>query len=107
MGTISNTVLQRMERFQQKQKTIDELTQPEWGNAPDYFPERDQKYGTSELRVPAVVKLHTNDHVAEPAATTFGDLMECIEIVPGISRIPQGTSSPGSGHIWLGLGKPQ
>jgi hypothetical protein len=33
--------------------------------------------------------------------------MECLDIVPGISQMPQGTARPGSSHMWLGPGKPQ
>ena len=33
--------------------------------------------------------------------------MECLDIVPGISQMPQGTSRPGCSHMWLGPGKPQ
>jgi len=35
---------------------LDELPQPGWGNAADYFCERDLKYGMNELKVPAVVE---------------------------------------------------
>jgi len=55
MGTINKTVQQRMESFRQTQMKLDELTQPGWEDAADYFREQDNKYGTSELRVPAVV----------------------------------------------------
>jgi len=34
-----------------------------------------------------------------PAPTTFGELMECLEIVPRISQMPQWTSRPGSSNI--------
>ena len=37
MGTITKTVQQRMERFRQKQMKFDELTQPGWENAVEYF----------------------------------------------------------------------
>jgi len=43
MGTITNTVQQRMERFQQKQMKLDELTQPGWGEAGNNFGGRDKK----------------------------------------------------------------
>jgi len=56
MGTITKTVQKRMERFRQKQMKLDELTQLGWEDAADYFCERDKKYGTFELRVPAVVQ---------------------------------------------------
>jgi len=56
MGTITKTVQKRMERFRQKQMKLDELTQLGWEDAADYFCERDKKYGTFELGVPAVVQ---------------------------------------------------
>jgi len=62
-------------------------------------------YGTFELSVPAVVKPQMDQDVAAPAPTTFGELMECVDIVPGISQMLQGTSRPGSSHMWLGSGK--
>ena len=37
MGTITKTVQQRMERFQQKQIKLNELTLPGWEDAADYF----------------------------------------------------------------------
>jgi len=55
MGTISKTVPQRMEIFWQKQMMLDDLTQPGWEDAADYFRGQDTKYGTSELKVPSVV----------------------------------------------------
>jgi len=48
MGTISTTVQQRMESFRQKQLRLDELTQPGWGDAADYFHERDMEHGTTD-----------------------------------------------------------
>jgi len=61
MGTITKTVQQSMQTLRQKQMKLDELTQPWWHDAADYFCERDEKYGTSELRVPPVVQLQPND----------------------------------------------
>jgi hypothetical protein len=107
MGTITKTVQQRMERFRQKQMKLDELTQTGWEDAADYFCERDKKYGTTELKVPAVVQPQTMDDAPAPPPATFGKLMESLDIVPGISQRPQGTSPPGSSHIWLGSVKPQ
>jgi len=78
---------------------LDEWTQPGWVDTADYFHERDEKYGTSDLRVPAVVDLESDDDAAAPALTTFGKLRECLDIVPGISRMLQGISRPGSRHI--------
>jgi hypothetical protein len=82
MGTINQTVQQHMERFRPKQIKINELAQPGWEDAADYICERGKRYGTSELRVPAVVQLQTDDDIAVPAATTFGELMECPDIAP-------------------------
>jgi len=104
MGTITKTVQQRMERFRQKQMKFDELTQPGWEDVADYFRKRHKKYDTSELRVPAVVPPQTNDDAPPHPPTTFAELMESLDIVPGIS---QGTSRPGSSHIRLGSVKPQ
>jgi len=107
MGTISKTVQQRMESFRQKQIKLDELTRPGWGHAADYFRERDERYGTAELRVPVVIQPQTDDDASAPPTTTFGELMERLDIVPGISQMPQGTSQPGSSHFRLGSVKPQ
>ena len=107
MGTIFKTVQHHMERFQQKQMKFDELTQPGWEDAADYSSERDKKYGTFDLRVPAVVQPQTNDDAPAPAPTTFGELMESLDIVPGISQRPEGTCQPGNSHIRLGSLKPQ
>jgi len=38
----------------------DEFTKPGRGDVADYFCERDKKYGTTELTVLAVFKLHMN-----------------------------------------------
>jgi hypothetical protein len=92
MGTITKTVEQRMERFQQKQMELDELTQPGWEHAADYFRERDKKYLTSEFRVPAVVLTQTNENTPAPPLITFGEIMESLDIVPGISQTPHGSS---------------
>ena len=70
IGTITKTVQQRMETYWQKQMKLDELTQLEWENAADYFRERDQKYGTSELRALAVVQPQTDDDAPAPPPTT-------------------------------------
>jgi len=91
MGTITKTVQQRMESFRQKQMKLDELTQPGWEDAADYFRERDKKYGTAELRVPVVVQPQTDDGASAPPPTTFGELMERLDNVLGISQMPQGT----------------
>jgi len=106
-STITNTVPQRIERFRQKQLHLDELTQPGWEDAAGYFCQRDEKYGTSEMQVPAVVKPHMDDDSSSPALTTFRELMECLDIVPGITQMLQQTSRQRSNHVRLGSGKPQ
>jgi hypothetical protein len=50
---------------------LDELTQPAWEDAADYFSERFKKYGKSELRVPAVSQPQTDDDAMVKAQTTF------------------------------------
>jgi len=66
MGTITQTVQQHMERFQQKQMKLDVLTQSGWEDAADYLRERDEKYGHTELRVPAIVQPQTNHEAPAP-----------------------------------------
>ena len=104
MGTMTKTVLQRMETFWQKQMKHDELTQLGWAAAADYCREQDKKYGTSKMRVPAVVQPQTNNDTLPHPPTTLKEHMERLDIVP---RISQRTSRPRSSHIRLGLIKPQ
>jgi len=66
MDTISSMVQQRMEMFSQKQMKLDELTHPGWEDAVNYFCEGDDKYSTSELRVPAVIQTQTDDDIVAP-----------------------------------------
>jgi len=107
MGTISKYVQRRLERFWQKQMKLDELTQPGWGDAADYFRERDMKYGTSELKVPAIIKSQTDHVAAAPSPTTFGEQLGTLDIIPGILRMPQCTSRPGSSHMRVGSARPK
>jgi len=107
MGTITKTVQQRMQSIRQKQMNLDELTQPGWEDAPDYFHERDKKYGKYKLSIAAVVQKQMNDESPAPPPTIYGHLIESLDIVPGISHRPPGTSRPGCSHIRLGSVKPQ
>jgi hypothetical protein len=107
MGTIPKTVQQRMERFLGKQMKLDELTQPGWGDAADYFCEQDKRYGTTELKVRAVVKSHSDKDAAHPAPSLFGELMESLDIIPEKLQMPHGTSRPGSRDLRLGSGRLQ
>jgi len=107
MGTFSKTVQHRMESFRQKQLRLDELTHPGWGNVADYFRERDTKYGTTELKIPAVGKPQEDSTAATRSLTTFGELMHALDIVPGQSQMPQVTSQQGTSQMRLGLEKPQ
>jgi len=86
---------------------LDELTKPGCENAADYIRGCDRKYGTSELLVAAVVIAQTDDGPLAPQPTSFGECMECLDILPGISQMPQETSQPGSCHVRLGSGKGQ
>jgi hypothetical protein len=86
--------------------TLDKLTQPGWEYAADYFRERDKMYGTSILLVPSVIHQQTDVNAATPVPTTIAELLKCLDIVPGISQLPQGTSRPGNSHMRLGSGKP-
>jgi len=68
---------------------------------------KDKKYGTSELRAPAVVQLQMDQDAVAPARTTFGELMETLDNVPGISQMARATSRPESNHMRLDSEKPQ
>jgi len=107
MGTISKTVQCRMERLWQQQMKLDQLTQPGWGDAAEYFRERDKKYGTTKCKVPVVVKTQTDQVAAAPPPTTFAEHLQTVDLVPGISRTPHGSSPPGSSRIRLESGKAQ
>jgi len=47
MSTISKMELHSMETFWQKQLSLDELIQPGWGDAADYFRQRDMQCETA------------------------------------------------------------
>jgi len=107
MGTISKTVQHRLESFRQKRMKPDELTQPVWVDAANYYWEMDMKYGTTELRLPADVKLQiaTTEPITSPR--TFGEHMQTLDIVRGQSPRPAVTLRPGSSQMRLGSEKPQ
>jgi len=87
--------------------TRDELTPPGWGDAADYFCERDKKYGTTELNVLLVILRQTEDDAASSAPTTFGQPMETLDGIPAKSQILQVTSHLRSSHGRLGSREPQ
>jgi hypothetical protein len=107
MDTITTTLHQCMKRFRQKPPKLDELTQPGWEDAADYFFDRDKMYGTTELRVPVVVQLQTTDDALAPPPATFGELFQSLDIVPRILQTPQASSQPVCSHIRLGSVKQQ
>jgi len=107
MGTISKTLQHRMENFRQKQMMLDELTQPGWGDAANYFRERDMKYGTAELNVPAVVPPQIDMTAASASPKTAGEHMQTHDIVRGQLVVPAVSSRPGSSQMRLGWQKPQ
>ena len=92
MGTISNTVQHRIDSCWQKQMKFDELMQLECGDVADCFCKTKIKYWMPKLMVPAIAKPQTDMTAATPLLTTFGELMETLDIVPGISQMPQGMS---------------
>jgi len=107
MDTISKTVQHRMESFRPIQMRLEELTQPGWEDAADYRIERDMTSGKTELKVPAIVKTQTDTTAATPSQTTFGELMEILDIVLRQSQIAQVTSRQGSSDMRLHWEKPQ
>jgi hypothetical protein len=65
------------------------------------------RYGTAELKVPAVVKPQIDTTAATPSPMTVGEHMQTPEIARGQSEMPGVTSRPGSSQMRLGLEKPQ
>ena len=102
MATISKTVQRRMQRSSQMQIKLYKFRQPGWGDVANNFHEGDVKSRTSEVMVPTVIKSHMDHVAAVPPPTTIGELLETPDIVPGISRVPQCTSQPGSRNMRVG-----
>jgi len=65
------------------------------------------KYGMTHLKIPAVGKPQEDSTAATPSPTTFGKLMQTLDIVPGQSQMPQVTSRQGTSQMRLGSEKPQ
>jgi len=105
--TISKMVQHCMKIFQQQQMRHDQLTQLGLWDAADYFCERDKKYKTAELNIPAVIKAKKKALTAGSAPSIFGQRMETQDIVTGISQRPHRTSQPGCSHMRLSSRKPQ
>jgi len=101
IGTISKTVQCRMEGIRQEKTKLDELTQAGWGDAADYCFERHKKYGTTELKFPAVVQPQTAGDAASSVPTTFSEPLETLDGVLGQLQLPQVTTQSGSSHMWL------
>jgi len=55
-GTITKTVQQWIQRFRPKRMMPDELIQPGWKYVAGDIHEREMKYGTSDLAVPAFIR---------------------------------------------------
>ena len=68
---------------------------------------REMKYRTAKLMVMALVKPPKDTTAATPSPTTFGELMQVLDIVPGQSQLPQVVSRQGSSQMRLGLQKSQ
>ena len=107
MGESSKMVQHHMDYCRQKRMRLDELTQPGRGDAADYFWAKDTKYGMAEMNVPAVVTPETDSAAATLSPTTFEELIDTSDIIPGQSQITQGTSLPGSSQMGLHSDKAQ
>jgi hypothetical protein len=107
MGTISKTVQHLMQIFVQKQQRLDKLNKLGWRDMADYFRERDMMYWTTKLNVPSVGKPQADSTVATPSLTTFGELLQVVDNIPGQSQIAQVTSGQDTSQMRVGLEKPQ
>jgi len=106
MGRITRRVKALAESFRQKQIKPDKLTQPGCGDTANYLSEQDIKYMMAKSNVPAVAKWQTEAISAVPAFTTFGELIETMDIVPRISQMWERSSRPGSSRMRSGSWKP-
>ena len=59
------------------------------------------------MKVPAVGKPQIDSTAATPSPTTFGELMQALDIVPRQSQMLQVTSRQGSSQMRLGSEKPK
>jgi hypothetical protein len=91
-----------MERLRQTHIKLDQLTQWGWGDAADSVRKCDKNYGTTELEVPAVVQLNTDNDVATPPLIAFAELMESPDTISQISQTLQWNDRPRSSPIRLG-----
>jgi len=91
----------------QKQMTLDQLTQPECGNAANYFHESDIMYWKAQSMVLAITKPQTDKAAAAAAPTTYGALIGSLDTLQEQSLIQEGTSRPGCGDTRHGSRKPQ
>jgi len=107
MHTISNTGQHRMECLRQTQMKLEEFTPPGWGDAANYFGERNDKYGMIELEVPVAVLPQTEHNATCSGPTTFGEPMEILDSVPGKLWVLPVTSHPGSSQMRRGSRKPR
>lgn len=67
----------------------DELMQLVCRDIADYFHGSENKYGTAEIKVLAVIKLKRGIVAVAPTPKTFGDLMETVDTVSRILHMPQ------------------
>jgi len=88
--------------FWQQLMRLEELMQPGWGDVVDNFSQSDMNYRMAELMVAAVVKPQTQSTAATPSPTTFEELMQTLDTIPGLLQMPHGTSRQGSGQMRLG-----
>jgi len=73
----------------------------------NYFPERDMRYGTAELKVLAVLQPRIDMTAPTPSPITVGEHVQTPEIVRGQSEMPAVTSRPESSQMRPGSEKPQ
>jgi len=85
---------------------LHESTHPGWGDEADYFCQRDQEDGRTELKVPEVVQSQREKNATWSASTPVAEPMETHDTLHRKSQMPQVTSQPGSSQMRLGLQKP-
>jgi hypothetical protein len=94
VGTINQLVQQRLHTFRAKRIKLEELTASGWEDAEEYFREHNKKYGTAELKVPAIANPNDISTAVETAeATTFSMFVDNLDQPSTAGKIPSHSRS--------------
>lgn len=86
------SVPQGMKQFRQKYMRHDDVMALGGGDAGDHFHDGDMMCGIVKWMRAAVVKPRTVDHTEVAAPATFGEIIETLDMVHGMSQMLHRTS---------------